>query len=178
MRIIGGVYGGRRFQPPAGIPARPTTDLVKESLFNILQNIIDFEGIHVLDLFSGTGNISFEFASRGAEYILAIEKNKISARFITATFQKLDYQNYKVLTADVLKVLPGITQQFDVIFADPPYALPQMEAMPDMVFGNKLLKEHGVFILEHTHNIGFEQHPLCFRSRKYGGSYLSFFRNT
>lgn len=179
MRIVGGRFGGRKFNPPAKIPARPTTDLVKESLFNILQNMTDIEQAAVLDLFSGTGNIAYEFASRGAGSVVAVEKDSLSVKFIRDTCRLLELENCQVLAGDVLKIIPVLSaqeQRYDVIFADPPYALPQMGDLPDRIFTAGILQKEGIFILEHTHNVGFEQHVHCFRTKKYGSSFLSFFR--
>jgi 16S rRNA (guanine966-N2)-methyltransferase len=176
MRIIGGIYGGRKFNPPAKIPARPTTDLVKESLFNILQNVVAIEGATILDLFSGTGNIAYECASREADQIVLVELDTLSVKFIKDTFSKLGFSNYQVLQANALKVIQTLPQQFDVIFADPPYNLPQMGDLPNLILERQLLTTNGVLVLEHSHNVDFGQHPQCFKAKKYGGSYLSFFR--
>lgn len=179
MRIVGGRFGGRKFNPPAKIPARPTTDLVKESLFNILQHMTDLEDATVLDIFSGTGNIAYEFASRGARSVVAVEKDGVSVKFIKDTFRLLGLEACEVLSGDVLKVLPLLAARqyrFDVIFADPPYAWPQMGELPGIVLSSGLLDAEGVFVLEHTHNVGFEEHERCFRTKKYGSSFLSFFR--
>lgn len=178
MRIIGGSLGGRKFNPPARIPARPTTDLVKESLFNILQHTIDLEAIDVLDLFSGTGNIAYEFASRGASSVVAVEKDALSVKFIRDTCSLLRLEHCEVIAGDALKMLSALAQrrQFDVVFADPPYTLPLMGELPDMVLDAGVLRHGGMLILEHTHNIDFENHDRCFRSKKYGSSFLSFFR--
>lgn len=176
MRIISGQYGGRKFNPPAKIPARPTTDLAKGGLFNILQNMMDLEDIKVLELFAGTGNISYEFASRGAAHITMIEKDHTSSQFIKNTFQTLGYEHYKLFNSDALKWIGTAKDSFDVIFADPPYALPQMPIIPDSIFAANLLKEDGVLIIEHTHNVDFSKHQRFLKSKKYGDSFFSFFQ--
>lgn len=176
MRIVSGKYGGRKFNPPAKIPARPTTDLAKEGLFNVLQNMIDLEGIAVLELFAGTGNVSYEFASRGASAISLVERDNASIQFIINTFEALGFTQYKIWNSDALKLLKILGQKYDVIFADPPYALPQMPLLPDLIFENNLLNEGGLFILEHTHNVDFSKHPQLIKSKKYGDSFFSIFQ--
>jgi len=175
MRIIGGTLGGRKINPPAKIPARPTTDLAKEGLFNNLNNILDFEDIKVLDLFGGTGNISFEFASRGAGNILVVEKDAICCNFIKSTAKDLHISNLQVIQGDVFSFIRTASQQFDVIFADPPYALNQMIELPDLIFNQNLLFDDSLLIIEHDNKISFSEHPRCFREKAYGNSVFSFF---
>lgn len=177
MRIISGNFGGRKFNPPAKIPARPTTDLAKEGLFNILANMMELEDVNVLELFAGTGNISYEFASRGAASLTLIEKDKNSVEFIKQTFQLLRFDDFKVIQGDVLKLIKGLTKKYDIIFADPPYALPQMPLLPDLIIQSNLLEEEGILIIEHTHNVDFAQHPNFIKAKKYGDSYFSFFQS-
>jgi 16S rRNA (guanine966-N2)-methyltransferase len=176
MRIVGGIYGGRKFNPPSKIPARPTTDMAKEGLFNMLNSMIDIEGTKILDLFAGTGNISFEFASRGAEKIVLVEKDRTSVQFIKDTFSLLGYSHYQAIQGDALKYIPQAIECYDVVFADPPYALPQMGILPDLVLQSNLLHGDSLFILEHTHNVQFEKHPHFMKSKKYGDSYFSIFQ--
>lgn len=176
MRIIGGQFGGRKFHPPAKTPARPTTDMAKEGLFNMLQNMMDFEGLEVLDLFAGTGNISFEFASRGASHLTLVEQDKSAVAFIKKTFEVLNFTNYQLILGNALTYLSRPTRTFDVVFADPPYALPQMAELPNMILASQLLAEEGILILEHSRNVQFEKHPHFLRSKKYGDSYFSLFQ--
>lgn len=175
MRIIGGTLGGRKLNPPAKIPARPTTDLAKEGLFNILNNIIDFNDLAVLDLFAGTGNIGFEFASRGADRIVAIEKDALCCKFIKDTAKQLNVQNMQVVQTDVFAFIQSSAQQFDVVFADPPYALPKMNELPDLIFTNHLLHADSLLIIEHDNKLSFNTHPRCFREKAYGNSVFSLF---
>lgn len=176
MRIIGGTHGGRRLNPPQNIPARPTTDLAKEGLFNILQNYVDFDEISTLELFGGTGNITFELASRGAQHCTILEKDKRSVQYIKETATLFKFDQLTILQLDVFKWLEHQTAQYDFIFADPPYALPQMDVLPDMILDKNMLKDEGLLVLEHTTRNNFEQHPRCFRTKNYGTSIFSFFQ--
>ena len=176
MRIISGIYGGRRFNTPSNLQARPTTDIAKESLFNILQNRIDFEGISALDLFSGTGSISFELLSRGAEHVVSVEMGRVQQQFIQKVAGELKIgREHQLIRGDVFRYLKGTTSQFDFIFADPPYALPELPTLPDLVLEGKLLKEDGLFILEHGKENDFSSHPHFLELRKYGAVHFSFF---
>ena len=178
MRIISGSHGGRRITPPSKLPnTRPTTDLAKEGLFNVLQNMIDLEEINVLELFGGTGNITFELASRGAAQITYIEKDKNLVQFVKATCKQLGFENINVLSGDVFKFLDGLSTKYDLIFADPPYAIPQMGQLPDIIFNNNLLIEEGIFVLEHDTKFDFEKHPKFYKSKKYGTTIFSIFIN-
>lgn len=177
MRIISGIYGGRRFDTPKNLQARPTTDIAKESLFNILQNRIDFEGISALDLFAGTGSISFELLSRGASHVVCVELAHVQQQFILHVIKELKSGHEPLLVrGDALKYLKNATGKFDLIFADPPYALQEMEKIPDLVFENDILKDEGIFILEHGKEQDFASHPRCFDQRKYGAVHFSFFK--
>ncbi len=164
MRIVSGKYKGHRISPPTNITARPTTDFAKESLFNVLNNRIDFEEITVLDLFAGTGNISFEFASRGVPGITSIEMNYRHAGFIRKIIQNLQFDAINLIQGDVFKYLNACKTKFDLIFADPPYDLPTLDSLPDIVFEKELLKENGVFILEHPSKKDFSSHIRSSRS--------------
>lgn len=175
MRIIGGDHKGRRIHAPAGLPVRPTTDMAKEALFNILHNYYDFEGIKVLDLFAGIGSISYEFASRDAAEVHSVEMNPQCVNFITETSSKLDLKNLFVIRANVFTYLKRSGKKFDIIFADPPYDLEGIETIPDLVFENDLLDKEGWLIVEHSANIDFSSHPKLDQQRQYGKVNFSMF---
>ena len=176
MRIISGKYKGRRITAPSNLPVRPTTDMSKEALFNILNNRIYFEEVSVLDLFSGIGSISLEFASRGAENILAVDKHAACVRFLEKTSNALDLP-VQTLKSDVFSFLEQTTRRFDLIFADPPYdmEIEKFEKIVTTVLERKLLEDEGLLILEHGKNYDFSHMPQFLESRKYGGSAFSFF---
>ncbi len=176
MRIISGTHKGRRIVPDKNFKARPTTDFAKENLFNVLNNSIDFDGIVALDLFGGTGGISYELASRGAEQIICVEMNVKHFAFIKKTVADLAFDNISVLRADVFRYLKSCRKKFDVIFADPPYDLKNIDAIPDMVFKKELLLPDGLFILEHGKADNFENHDKFCEMRTYGSVNFSFFR--
>jgi len=175
MRIISGKYKGRRISAPSNITARPTTDFAKEGLFNLLNNKIDFEGIHVLDLFSGTGSISIEFVSRDCKSVISIEQNDRHCAFIRKVCTELKIDNLSLLKTDVFKYINSCHTQFDMIFADPPYELDKLAQIPDLIFARKLLKSDGLFVLEHSANNKFENHPNFVDHRNYGNVNFSFF---
>lgn len=176
MRIISGIYGGRRFEAPRNLQARPTTDIAKESLFNILQNRIDFEGIKTLDLFAGTGSISFELLSRGAETAVCVEMGRVQQMFIQKVAQELKIgRELQMIRGDVFKYLKTSSQQFNLVFADPPYALTELPQIPDLVFDSNILADEGIFILEHGKENDFSTHPHFVELRKYGAVHFSFF---
>lgn len=175
MRIISGNNKGKRINPPKTLPVRPTTDFAKEGLFNILNNKIYFDEITVLDLFSGTGSISFEFASRQAKQITAIDSNYHCVEFIRKTAKELNYDKLRPLKSNVFKFLSGTQNTFDLIFADPPYDMEEIEKIPALIFDNHVLNEDGIFILEHSRNLSFEEHPHFSEHRKYGNVNFSFF---
>jgi len=175
MRIIGGVLKGLRLNPPKNLPVRPTTDLAKEALFNILLNKIAFEGIKVLDLFSGTGNISLEFASRGADEVVAIDRSIQCINYLKDTARQHQLTQVKTYKADVLKYLQLETEQYDLIFADPPYDLNQIPELPKIIFEKKLLLPGGLLIVEHQSLQNLSNHPAFTEQRKYGHSSFSFF---
>lgn len=175
MRIISGKYKGKQIVPGKGFTARPTTDFAKESLFNILNNRVDFEEIEVLDLFSGTGSISFEFASRGAKKVDSIEQSPRHASFIIKTTEELKFNQMKVFRMNVYQYLKISKHTFDIIFADPPYDMPDVEKFPDIVLAANLLKPDGVFILEHSKGIDFSANPRFKEHRNYGNVNFSFF---
>ncbi len=176
MRIIGGKYKGRRIDPPVDFKARPTTDFAREGLFNILNNRVDYETASVLDLFSGTGSISYEFASRGAASVHLVEKDKRHISGIRRIIRELDLGNIKAVHIDVKAFLKTCKIKFDVVFADPPYDLPWLKELPDLVTGSGVIRDDGFFILEHPKSMSFEGHKLFFEHRNYGGVNFSFFR--
>jgi len=175
MRIISGSHRGRVLRPPIGLPVRPTTDLAKESLFNILNNYLDFEESKVLDLFAGTGNISLEFASRGAAMVLSIELNPRCTDFISKMATDLNFKSVSVIRANVFTFLARSAGTYDVIFADPPYDMEGREKLPGLVFDNNWLDKEGFFILEHDKSINFKDHPFFAEERRYGKVHFTFF---
>jgi 16S rRNA (guanine966-N2)-methyltransferase len=176
LRIISGKYKGRRITPPGNFKARPTTDYARESLFDILNNRVDFESLTVLDLFSGTGSISYEFASRGAVLVHAIEMNYRYFAFIRKMVDELKFENIKPVHIDVKAYLKTCKYKYDIIFADPPYDIVWLNDLPDLVLETGLLDKDGFFILEHPKNISFKSHRMFFEHRNYGGVNFSFFR--
>ena len=177
MRIVGGEMKGRIFSPGKNFKARPTTDFAKENLFNILSNRIDFEEIRVLDLFAGTGSISFEFASRGARSVTTVEMDHVHYAFISSVVKVLQLEKViHLLRYDVLKFIPRCTEKYDLIFADPPYQLASLKSIPDLIFKHELLNPGGTFILEHGKSDNFTAHPNLFEQRAYGSVHFSFFR--
>ena len=176
MRIIGGILKGLRLNPPKNLPVRPTTDLAKEALFNILLNKIEFEGIKVLDLFSGTGNISLEFASRGAAEVVSIDRSIQCINYLKDTARQHKLTQIKTFKADVLKYLQLETEQYDLIFADPPYDMNQIPELPKIIFEKNLLLPGGLLIVEHQSLQNLSNHPAFIEQRKYGHSSFSFFQ--
>jgi len=176
MRIIGGILKGLRLNPPTNLPVRPTTDLAKEALFNILLNKIEFEDIKVLDLFSGTGNISLEFASRGAREVVSVDRSIQCIHYLNDTSRQHKLTQIKTFKADVLKYLQIETEQYDVIFADPPYDLNQIPEIPKIIFEKNLLLPGGLLIVEHQSLQNLSNHPAFVEQRKYGHSSFSFFQ--
>lgn len=176
MRIISGKHKGRNLMAPKKLPVRPTKDMAKESLFNILNNSYYFPDLKVLDLFAGTGNISYEFSSRGVDDILAIDAHSGCIQFIDKTVKMLD-MDIRTLKSDVFTFLQRNTEKFDIIFADPFYdmELADFEKLPQLVFENDLLLEDGVLIIEHSNRTSLAEFPHYKNSRKYGGSVFSFF---
>ncbi len=177
MRVISGIYKRRRFDVPPTFKARPTTDFAKENLFNVLNNYLDFEGgINALDLFSGTGSISLELVSRGCDRVLSIEKDPQHYAFINKVMKEIKADNWFPVRGDVFRFIERCGETFDFIFADPPYALPNLNEIPDQIFEHQLLKEDGLFVLEHGKNLQFDQHPHFVEHRHYGSVNFSFFR--
>ncbi|MES2431334.1 MAG: RsmD family RNA methyltransferase [Bacteroidota bacterium] len=176
MRIISGIYGGRRISPPAEMPyTRPTTDIAKEGLFNIIQNNLEIEELKTLDLFGGTGCISYELASRGAADLTIVEKDNKMYDFIKKTSAELKIENFKLVKADVFKFIDSCTEQFDFIFAGPPYALGTIDELPIKIFEKKLLKPNGWFVLEHTPRNDYKKFDHYKTERNYGTTIFSIF---
>jgi 16S rRNA (guanine(966)-N(2))-methyltransferase RsmD len=176
MRIISGQWGGRRINPPAKMPhTRPTTDIAKEGLFNILQNRIGFEGIKTLDLFGGTGAISYELASRGASDLTIVEKDPVMQAFIKKNVEMLGMENTKVLKLDIFNYLNSCAEQFDFIFAGPPYALGTIDEIPRIILSKGLIAKGGIFVLEHTPRNDYNNFEGFSFMRNYGTTVFSFF---
>jgi 16S rRNA (guanine(966)-N(2))-methyltransferase RsmD len=179
MRIIGGEHGGRKFNPPSKMPyTRPTTDVAKEGLFNILQNNLDFEELKTLDLFGGTGSISYEMASRGVKDLTIVEKDNVMYEFIKKTSSTLRLQNFKVTKMDVFKFIENCHEKFDLIFAGPPYSLASIDDLPSLIFEKELLKKGGWFVLEHTPRNDYKKFPFYKTERNYGTTVFSVFIET
>lgn len=175
MRIIAGSLRGRKLNPPTTLPVRPTTDMARESLFNILNNYRDYDECTILDLFAGTGAVSFEFISRGAKEVTAIDINNQCTDFIKATSRQLGINNLHVVRTDVFDLLKRAYKKFDIVFADPPYALDKLASLPDIIFEQNILNEDGFFILEHPREYQFEEHPHFWQHRHYGKVNFTFF---
>ena len=159
MRIITGIYKGRHFDIPRTFKARPTTDFAKENIFNVLMQYVDFDGASALDLFSGTGSISLELVSRGCQQVVSVELDRDHHRFIQQCLQKLNCKVCIPIRGDVFRFLKSCHQQFDFIFADPPYALQELPQIPELVFEKQLLKPEGIFVFEHGKDYDFSLHP-------------------
>ena len=177
MRIIAGTLRGRRLNPPQNLPVRPTTDMARESLFNILNNYVDFDECSVMDLFAGTGAVSLEFVSRGAREVTAIDINSQCTDYIKQCSTQLGVRNLHVVRADVFDLLKRANRRFDIVFADPPYALEALASLPDLVFGAGVLTDDGIFVLEHPREYSFEEHPHFWQHRAYGKVNFTFFAN-
>ncbi len=178
MRIIGGSLGGRRVNPPSKMPfTRPTTDIAKEGLFNILEHNIQLEGLTTLDLFGGTGSISYELASRGALHCTVVEKDRVMHQFIRKTAKDLSLTQLEVIQDDVFRFLRHAEQPYDFIFAGPPYRLAQIDEIPEQVVQRHLLRPQGWLVLEHTPRNNYEGYPLYVTCRNYGTTIFSIFVN-
>ena len=175
MRIITGQFKGRHFDIPRTFKARPTTDFAKENIFNVLNGYIDFDGITVLDLFSGTGSISLELISRGCKEVVSVEKDRDHARFIAECMRKIKVESNILIRGDVFRFLKTCHQKFDLIFADPPYALPELGTIPDLIFEYNLLSTDGIFVFEHGKNNDFSNNPHFVEHRSYGSVNFSIF---
>lgn len=176
MRIISGEHGRRRINPPANMPhTRPTTDIAKEGLFNIISNSVAIEELKTLDLFGGTGSISYELASRGAKELTVVEKDSKMYEFIKKTAAELKLENFRVLKVDVFRFIEQCTDKYDFIFAGPPYALGNIDDLPRLVFEKQLLNNKGWFVLEHTPRNDYKKFPFYTSERNYGTTVFSIF---
>ncbi|MBQ6652106.1 MAG: RsmD family RNA methyltransferase [Prevotella sp.] len=176
MRIVTGIYKGRHFDVPRSFKARPTTDFAKENIFNVLRGYLDFEGIEALDLFAGTGSISLELLSRGCGRVVSVEADRDHARFIDQCMRKIGTDKNVLIRGDVFKFLKHCSQQFQFIFADPPYALPQLQTIPDLIFQQNLLADGGILVFEHGKDNDFSSHPHFQEKRVYGSVNFSIFK--
>ena len=177
MRIIAGTLRGRRLEPPQNLPVRPTTDMARESLFNILNNYVDYEDCSVMDLFAGTGAVSIEFISRGAREVTSVDINNQCTDFIKRCATQFNINNLHVVRADVFDLLKRANRRFDIVFADPPYALEAIATLPDLVFDKGILTDDGIFVLEHPREYSFAEHPHFWQHRAYGKVNFTFFAN-
>jgi len=176
MRIITGIYKGRHFEIPRTFKARPTTDFAKENIFNVLRGYLDFDGIAALDLFSGTGSISLEMLSRGCGQVVSVEADRDHARFIRQCIAKIGAENHTLIQGDVFRFVKSCHQQFDFIFADPPYQLETLADLPELVLSTGILAPDGIFCLEHGKNYDFSSHSRFLEHRTYGSVNFSLFR--
>ncbi len=176
MRIISGSHKGRALNPPRNLRARPTTDFAKENIFNVLGNYVDFEDIDVLDLFSGTGSISYEFASRGAKSVTSVEINAVHHKYIKDTAVGMGFDNVRPLKANVFLYLKSCSKTFDVIFSDAPYDLSGAEEVIELVFGRGLLADGGMLVFEHAKGADYSVHPCFLFFKSYGSVCFSVFR--
>lgn len=177
MRIVGGTHRGRVITAPKNLPVRPTTDFAKESLFNILNNEIDLEDLDVLDLFSGTGNITYEFASRGAKHVTSVDVNVKCSSFIKSMVREFKFEQVVVMNANAFLFMQQCKRSFDVIFSDPPFNDESIQTIPDLVFKHSLLNADGMLIVEHPPEINFSKHPQFYKHKNYGHVNFSFFRS-
>ena len=176
MRVISGKYKRRTFDVPRTFKARPTTDFAKENLFNVLANLVDLEECtNVLDLFAGTGSISLEFVSRGCRRVISVERDPSHHAFIYKVKEQLNENGWLPLRADVFRYIEKCHDSFDLIFADPPYALSRLAELPDLILSRGMLAPGGMFILEHGKDHSFSQHPYFVQERVYGSVHFSFF---
>ena len=178
MRIITGIYKGRHFDIPRSFKARPTTDFAKENIFNVLTQYVDFDGAEALDLFSGTGSISLELVSRGCQTVVSVEMDRDHHRFIQECLKKLNTKACIPIRGDVFRFVKSCRQQYDFIFADPPYALKELPQIPDLVLQKGILKEDGIFVFEHGKDHDFSEHPNFIEHRQYGSVNFTLFRAT
>ena len=177
MRIISGIHKGKTLNPPKGLPTRPTTDFAKSGLFNILNNKIDYESTRVLDLCCGTGNISFEFASRGVTNITCVDMHAACLKFISETAKALDFSGFTTFKADMFKFINKNEEVFDLIFVDPPYAEERISDISDMVFNKKMLADGGLLIIEHGSKTDLSAKKGFIEKRNYGNVNFSIFKN-
>jgi 16S rRNA (guanine966-N2)-methyltransferase len=178
MRIVAGAMGGRRIAPPSKMPyTRPTTDVAKEGLFNVIRNNLEIENLKTLDLFGGTGSITYELASRGAKDLTIVEKDGSMYEFIKKTSADLNIEDLRILKTDVFRFIEKCTETFDFIFAGPPYALQNIDDLPRLIFEKKMLSLSGWFILEHTPRNNYKKFPFYKTERNYGTTIFSIFIN-
>ncbi len=175
MRIITGLYKGRHFEIPRTFKARPTTDFAKENIFNVIRGYLDLDEASALDLFSGTGSISLELLSRGCSRVVSVEKDRDHARFIQQCIDKIGAHNHFLIRGDVFRFIKSCHETFDLVFADPPYALPGLPTVPDLVINGGLLKPGGLLIFEHGKHNDFSHHPHFVEHRSYGSVNFSLF---
>lgn len=176
MRIISGQHKGRVITPPKNLRARPTTDFAKENIFNVLNNMVDFEDLDVLDLFSGTGSISYEFASRGVKSVLSVEVNNVHHNYIRQMIKELNFDNMHAIKANVFLYLKSCSKKFDMIFSDAPYDLANSEDVIELVFSEDLLNDDGILVFEHSKDKEFSKHPKFYNSKAYGSVNFSLFK--
>ena len=176
MRIIRGKFGKRRFDVPKNTTARPTTDFARENIFNVLENMLDFEGLTALDLFAGTGAISFEFVSRECSEVTAVEMANTQSNFITSVKQKLSADNLRVIKGDVFKFVETCSNKFDIIFADPPYDHPRFGEIPSLILNSQMIKPGTLVIVEHSRDYDFSELPHFSEQRTYGSVNFSLFQ--
>lgn len=176
MRIISGKHKGRLINPPKNLRARPTTDFAKENLFNVLGNLVDFEGLDVLDLFAGTGSISYEFASRGAASVTAVEINAVHYNYIRKTAAEFGFDNLYPVKANAFLYLKSTPKSFDLVFSDAPYDLDGSGQIVELVLDGGVLRDSGIFVFEHSKGADYSGHPAFLQSRSYGSVQFSFFK--
>ena len=176
MRIITGKYKGRRFEVPRTFKARPTTDFAKENIFNVLNSYVDLDGAQALDLFSGTGSITLELLSRGCEEVVSVELDRAHHAFIRQCVERIGATNAVLVRGDVFRFLKTCHRRFDLVFADPPYALEQLTTLPSLVVDGGLLSHGGIFVLEHGKQNDFSTHPQFVEHRAYGSVNFSIFK--
>lgn len=176
MRIIRGKYGRRRFNVPTNISARPTTDFARENIFNVLENLTDLEDADALDLFAGTGAVSFEFLSRECRHVTAVEKAATQYRFISQVAQQLNVKNFTLVRGDVFRYIASCSTTYDVIFADPPYDLPNFGEIPGLILSSSMLREGTIVVVEHSRQYDFSALPHFLEHRVYGSVNFSIFR--
>ena len=175
-RIISGKWKAKRISAPKNFDVRPTTDFAKEGLFNILQNMLDFASVEMLDIFGGTGSHCYEFISRGCTHATYVDKHAPAVRFVKKTAELLEIEdNIRIVQMDVARYISQCVLQYDYIFAGPPYGLAWLDEIPDMIFAANMLKPEGMLVLEHNPNHNFEQHARFFQARNYGTTIFSFF---
>ena len=176
MRIIRGKYGRRRFDVPHNITARPTTDFARENIFNIIENLMDLEGAKALDLFAGTGAVSYELLSRGCSEVTAVEKASTQLAFIRKVKETLGDENLRIVRGDVFKFISSAKEQYDFIFADPPYDLPNFGTIPELILNSDLVKDGTLVVIEHSRKFDFSSLPYFFEHREYGSVNFSLFK--